>query len=163
VVGPNTVMNLTTPSPSNPPCTRSSTIGDEKRAALRLSWPSSSPRLGCAVWLSAMRSISATTNSFHRMVGSLESMTPGHRHSRSTMSVSRSWITPVLFISVHASLIGHSRLRSCLSRRTSFSFHPAKDLRANPMREFFKAWRRKAGCVALVMACVFMAGRQPVH
>jgi len=26
------------------------------------------------------------------------------------------------------------------------------------MGEFFKGWRRKAGCVALVMACVLMAG-----
>jgi len=26
------------------------------------------------------------------------------------------------------------------------------------MREFFHGWRRKAGCVALVMACLFMAG-----
>jgi len=26
------------------------------------------------------------------------------------------------------------------------------------MRDFFHGWRRKAGCVALVMACLFMAG-----
>jgi hypothetical protein len=26
------------------------------------------------------------------------------------------------------------------------------------MREFFKGWRRKVGCVTLAMACVFMAG-----
>ena len=26
------------------------------------------------------------------------------------------------------------------------------------MREFFKGWRRKAGCVTLVMACMLMAG-----
>lgn len=26
------------------------------------------------------------------------------------------------------------------------------------MREFFTGWRRKAGCIALVMACVLMAG-----
>lgn len=26
------------------------------------------------------------------------------------------------------------------------------------MREFFKSWRRKAGCISLAMACVFMAG-----
>ena len=26
------------------------------------------------------------------------------------------------------------------------------------MGEFFKSWRRKAGCVTLVMACLFMAG-----
>src|SRR4051794_19488286 len=26
------------------------------------------------------------------------------------------------------------------------------------MRDFFKGWRRKLGCVTLVMACVFMAG-----
>jgi hypothetical protein len=28
----------------------------------------------------------------------------------------------------------------------------------NEMREFFKGWRRKVGCVALVMACVLFAG-----
>ena len=26
------------------------------------------------------------------------------------------------------------------------------------MKDFFRGWRRKAGCVTLVMACVFMAG-----
>jgi hypothetical protein len=26
------------------------------------------------------------------------------------------------------------------------------------MRDFFKGWRRKVGCVTLMMACVFMAG-----
>jgi hypothetical protein len=30
--------------------------------------------------------------------------------------------------------------------------------RANPMREFFRGWRRKVGCMTLVMACVVMGG-----
>jgi hypothetical protein len=27
-----------------------------------------------------------------------------------------------------------------------------------PMREFFRGWKRKAGCVTLLLACVFAAG-----